>query len=63
MVVGATHEAAWRNLASHLHGEGRQNAKDASFYWKPYTLQTGFQDKLPAVAEMPASTKLKSNKM
>ena len=63
MVVGAAHEAAWRNLASHLHGEGRQNAKDASFYWKVYTLQTGFQDKLPAVTEMPASTKLKSNKM
>ena len=35
----AAYEAvSWRNLASHLPGEGWLNARNASFYWKPYTL-------------------------
>ena len=39
MVVGAADEAvSWRNLASHLHGESGQNAKDASLYRTTYML-------------------------
>ena len=35
----------WRNLASYLHGEGRQNATDASFYWKPCKLIYGLDSR------------------
>jgi len=39
VVVGDRHEAvSWRSLASHLHGESRQNATDASLYRKTYML-------------------------
>jgi hypothetical protein len=42
VIVGAAPEAAsWRNLASHLHGEGRQNAKDASFIAASPKLKSG----------------------
>jgi hypothetical protein len=63
VIVGAAHEAAWRNLASHLHGEGRHNAKDASFYWKPYTLQYRLDSRTscPLLLRW-ASTKLKSGR-
>jgi hypothetical protein len=30
VVIGAYEAVSWRNLASYLYGEGRQNAKDAS---------------------------------
>jgi hypothetical protein len=39
VIIGDHHEAvSWRSLASHLHGESRQNAKDASLYRKTYIL-------------------------
>jgi hypothetical protein len=39
VVVGDRHEAvSWRSLASHLHGESRQNAKNALLYRKTYML-------------------------
>ena len=54
VIVGAAHEAAWwRTLASHLHSEGRQNAKDASFYWKPYTQPTGSRASCPLLLRFP----------